>query len=184
MEHFWQTVEGFFSQPECDFLQTQIDRVSSPAHFVEVGSWKGRSSSFMAVAIHNSGKSIKFDCVDTWEGSDEIAHANDEAVKTGTLRDVFERNMKPVEGLYTAVQLPSVAAAAQYEDKSLDFVFLDASHDYENVVADILAWLPKVKAGGVIGGHDALHPPIVAACADTVGAVQLNPARDCWYKFV
>lgn len=184
MEHFWHTVEGFFSQGECDFLQSVLDRADSPSHFIEVGSWKGRSASFMAVAIHNSGKTIKFDCVDTWEGSDEIAHVNDNDVKNGTLFETFKQNMKPVEGMYNAVQLPSVTAAKLYEDKSLDFVFLDASHDYDNVVADIVAWLPKVKEGGIIGGHDALHPPIVAACADTVGQVDLNPQRDCWYKII
>jgi len=37
---------------------------------------------------------------------------------------------------------------------SLDLVFLDADHSYEGVRADIAAWLPKVRKGGWIGGHD------------------------------
>jgi hypothetical protein len=36
----------------------------------------------------------------------------------------------------------------------LDFVFLDAAHDYDNVKADITAWRSKVKSGGYLGGHD------------------------------
>ena len=40
------------------------------------------------------------------------------------------------------------------EDGSLDFVFIDASHEYEHVKADILKWYPKVKNGGVLAGHD------------------------------
>ena len=42
----------------------------------------------------------------------------------------------------------------RYKDSSLDFVFLDASHTYEDVKADIQAWKPKIKKGGYLGGHD------------------------------
>lgn len=44
--------------------------------------------------------------------------------------------------------------AAKVEDKSLDFVFIDASHDYDSVLKDLNAWSPKVRKGGVVAGHD------------------------------
>ena len=50
--------------------------------------------------------------------------------------------------------MTSVEAAKQYEDNSLFFVFIDGSHLYESVKEDIQAWLPKVKSGCFIGGHD------------------------------
>jgi predicted O-methyltransferase YrrM len=50
--------------------------------------------------------------------------------------------------------MPSIYAAKSYEDKSLDFVFIDANHDFEFVKQDIESWLPKIKPGGYIGGHD------------------------------
>lgn len=49
---------------------------------------------------------------------------------------------------------PSVEAAAAVPDGSLDFVFIDADHSYEGCSADIAAWLPKLKQGGVLSGHD------------------------------
>jgi hypothetical protein len=48
----------------------------------------------------------------------------------------------------------STEAAQLFEDKSLDYVFIDGEHSYEAVKEDIAYWLPKVKEGGWIGGHD------------------------------
>lgn len=49
---------------------------------------------------------------------------------------------------------PSAAAAARVDDHSLDFVFIDGDHSVEGVTADLTAWLPKVREGGSIIGHD------------------------------
>jgi predicted O-methyltransferase YrrM len=48
----------------------------------------------------------------------------------------------------------SLEAAARVEDASLDFVYIDARHDYDSVREDVLAWLPKVRPGGILAGHD------------------------------
>jgi len=53
----------------------------------------------------------------------------------------------------------SVDAAVVIPDKSLDFVYLDANHEANAVMADILAWTPKVRIGGIICGHDYTIKP-------------------------
>ena len=45
-------------------------------------------------------------------------------------------------------------AHAKIEDETLDFVFIDASHDYDSVNEDIRLWKSKVKKGGFVAGHD------------------------------
>jgi predicted O-methyltransferase YrrM len=50
--------------------------------------------------------------------------------------------------------MTSLEASNLYEDESLDFVFLDASHKYDDLQADLKAWLPKVKNNGILAGHD------------------------------
>ena len=44
--------------------------------------------------------------------------------------------------------------ANKIENDSLDFVYIDADHHYENVLEDINAWFGKVRNGGIISGHD------------------------------
>jgi cephalosporin hydroxylase len=153
MEHFYHKIHGWF-----DFqnIYSGVVNAAPPegSHFVEVGSWKGTSSAYMAVEIANSGKKIKFDCVDTWLGSPEHQKGDQPEVNQGILFEVFQNNMEPVKDYYTPVRMTSLEASALYEDYSLDFVFIDAAHDTESVTNDIRAWLPKVKVGGYIGGHD------------------------------
>jgi hypothetical protein len=57
-------------------------------------------------------------------------------------------------GQTTFLRLPSLAAAPCVADSSLDLVFIDAIHLYEDVRADIAAWLPKVSDNGVLAGDD------------------------------
>ena len=52
---------------------------------------------------------------------------------------------------------PSVTAATLFPDGYFDMVYIDASHFYEEVLKDIRAWKPKVRPGGILGGHDYVH---------------------------
>jgi len=40
------------------------------------------------------------------------------------------------------------------EDGSLDFVYIDGAHDFDNAIQDIIGWSKKVKKGGIVSGHD------------------------------
>jgi SAM-dependent methyltransferase len=150
MDHFYHNIgEDWFTYPE---LYKQAIHQVKDGVFVEVGSWKGRSAAFLGVEIINSGKPIKLYCVDTWKGS--IEHQDMDCVKSDALYDEFINNTKPLESVIIPLRLSSVAAAEQFADDSVDFVFIDASHEYEDIKADIAAWYPKVKPGGLFAGHD------------------------------
>jgi hypothetical protein len=140
--------ENWFSYP--NLYSSMVKKFGNGSRFVEVGSWKGMSSAYMATEIANSEKDISFYCIDTWEGS--IEHTDDKHLKD--LYHIFLSNMKPVEKYYNHIKDSALNAVHLFEDNSLDFVFIDASHEYEDVKNDIIAWLPKVKKGGVLAGHD------------------------------
>ena len=155
MEHFYKKVAGHFNYEGVYDDTIAYTPPNSSEKYVEIGAWKGKSVCYAAVAIINSEKNITIDSVDTWKGSPgEPGLMGDKSVIDGTLYDEFIANIEPVKHIVTPVRMPSVEAAKQYADKSLFFVFIDGSHLYEAVKEDILAWLPKVKSGGFIGGHD------------------------------
>jgi len=60
----------------------------------------------------------------------------------------------------TIIEKKSKDASLDFEDNSLDWVYLDASHGYEAVLGDLECWVPKVKSGGLIMGHDYVLPDI------------------------
>lgn len=154
MQHFYNKIQGWFNFQ--DIYSEQVERAKDGFHFVEVGAWLGKSTAYMGVEIINSGKDIRFDVVDTWMGADTVKQKKYVSERDAYLD--FTNNLRPIldhkDQFMTAIMMESVKASQLYEDGSLDFVFIDAAHDYENVKADIKAWLPKVKKGGVISGHD------------------------------
>ena len=58
------------------------------------------------------------------------------------------------QGRVQVLREMSAPAAAHIEDNSLDFVYIDGDHTFDGVLADIKAYLPKVKTGGLIIGDD------------------------------
>jgi hypothetical protein len=48
----------------------------------------------------------------------------------------------------------SVEAARDFENESIDFVFIDGDHEFQAITNDIAEWIKKVKKGGIISGHD------------------------------
>lgn len=160
MEHFYDGIHGWFDY--ADIYRRMVSEASSGSHFVEVGVHQGRSAAFMAVEIANSGKLIDFDCIDPWDGRNENGHGYSNSLES------FESNMSPAVGYYNAKKETSPEAADSYEDGSLDFVWIDALHTYEHSRADILAWLPKIRHGGYIGGHDYAEENGIARSVDEI----------------
>jgi cephalosporin hydroxylase len=147
---------------------------------VEIGSWVGQSATFLAT--WHPGATIY--CVDTWEGS-----KND---TTGPMAEVLGREellrrFCHVTKEHLGVSIfPFVGSSlfwASVWPREVDIVFIDANHDYEACLADIKAWTPHVRAGGIICGHDYTKefPGVIRAVGET-GEFKTAGERVWWRR--
>lgn len=117
---------------------------------VEVGVWQGHNSSHLLRSIPN----LRLWMVDEYaERSDgEMAHLDqcdfDLARQQAIDATSFANDSRVL------LAMDSKEGAAKFCDKELDFVFIDASHDYDSVKSDVESWHSKVRIGGIVSGHD------------------------------
>jgi hypothetical protein len=145
--------------------------------FVEVGTYLGRSLCSLGEVVELSGKKVTVIGIDTCRGSgpegprQKNYHAAAVAQGGGTFAGELHKNVLAC-GLGDTIQLiisESLSAARLFADESVDWVHLDARHEYANVQADIRAWLPKIKHGGWLSGDDydeIKWPEVVKAVRD------------------
>ena len=146
---------------------------------VEVGALLGASAIYMGSKIQKGNKFLTLMCVDKWEFDGEydpmvkkhiVAYPKE---KDMTMYEMFEANVAAYNlgRIVLPVVSDSVLAAKNMPAGSVFAVFIDASHDYESVKEDIIAWLPKVRSGGYICGHDYSKQflSVVQAVNDVVG---------------
>jgi predicted O-methyltransferase YrrM len=179
MEHFYKNVnsENWFGYEEV--YSKMVSRFGDNSHFVEVGVWKGMSACYMAVEIINSGKNIKFDCVDAWEFVETSSEIT--PIQFKDLFQIFKSNIEPVKNNINIIKSLSWDGAKNYEDNSLDFVFIDAGHDHDSVMKDLNAWYPKIKNGGVIAGHDYhYNVGVFSAVNEFFKGTRINQINACW----
>jgi predicted O-methyltransferase YrrM len=82
---------------------------------------------------------------------------------------LYHRSQKQVRGLDVAlIRKTSIEAVQQFEDESLDFIYIDGNHKLQYAVQDIMEWYPKIRKGGVMSGHDYINPDRAAGVKDTI----------------
>jgi len=149
--------------------------------FVEVGVWKGHSICYLGNLLKN--KDVKIFAVDLWEQTYKNQDKNWMKRQKKLLYDIFKENLR-INGLSDKIEpIKSLSweASSNFEDGSVDFVFIDADHEYESVVKDIEAWLPKVKKGGIISGHDYFNPCGVKRAVDEKFKDVVKFNGPCWF---
>jgi hypothetical protein len=113
----------------------------------EIGVERGHYSEILC--RENSG--VQLACVDAWKAYRGYRDHVDQA-KLDRFFDEARQRLQPYR--VTFVRKFSVDAALDFADGELDFVYLDGNHRLEQVMADLAAWSPKVRVGGIVAGHD------------------------------
>ena len=168
-----EKIEGWMGFEDLTFLAQQALKHKS---IVEVGSWLGRSTR----ALADNTKGFVY-AVDTWEGSNEPHQKNFLADKPKDwLFDEFKRGMRGLKNV-CPYRMTSLEAAAVLIHTRFDMIFLDASHGYEDVKSDILAWQPRLCEGGLLCGHDWGVPGVTAAVKELLTDVNVVEDGIIWY---
>lgn len=157
-----ENLEGWYDYE--DVYREAVELAPNFATFVEVGVAFGRSISHlaeMAIACTKKLRIIGVDpWIDDWESDRATWGANHASMGRklgGPFNAVVTRMHEECPHLLEYVNLVrarSVQAARMFDDASVFFVFIDGSHHYEDVKADLEAWEPKIVPGGIIAGHD------------------------------
>mmetsp|Transcript_11123 Transcript_11123/g.11139 ORF Transcript_11123/g.11139 Transcript_11123/m.11139 type:complete len:267 (+) Transcript_11123:117-917(+) len=102
----------------------------------------------------------KYILVDIWKHVPSHKHYHDESNKDdeSQAKSLAEArvNLKEFSNITEFMVMSTVEAAKLIPDASLDYIYVDARHDYCGTMEDIVAWYPKIKSGGVMAGHDYL----------------------------
>jgi len=132
--NYTNNIMGWISDLELQWLYSTAKEMET---IVEVGSWKGRSTHALL-----SGCPGTVWAIDHWLGS-----KNDDGqieAKEHDIFKIFKQNVGYFKNL-KIIKAYSLEAAVQFEEKSVDMVFIDGDHSYEEVKKDINTWLPKAK---------------------------------------
>jgi GT2 family glycosyltransferase len=159
-------LDGWFLSEEA----VAYRRIASRIHdgtFVELGVWKGKSmSGILDIAARNR---CHIFAVDLWYDYDGNSLTQRRA---GQGRQIFEQNIALLghSDRVTVIEEDSAEAARHFQDGSVDCIFVDGDHSHAGVVRDLRAWLPKLKPGGVLFGHDYIwHEGVRTGLAEVLG---------------
>jgi hypothetical protein len=140
-----------------------------PNHIIEVGTWKGLSAITMCNVIKENNLNTQITCVDTWLGAvefwDSLNNTNERNLlqKNGypNIYYQFLSNVVHTNNQDIILPFPNTSRIGYYYFKNkqitADLIYIDASHEYEDVLDDINMYFQILNDGGIIFGDDFVH---------------------------
>jgi predicted O-methyltransferase YrrM len=116
----------------------------------EIGTGRG---TYARVIARNNPK-CRLYCIDPWETYDGLRDWTDQDVLNEHWIAAKSRLAEFPE--VRIIRKYSMDAVKNFDNESLDFVYIDANHEWPYVTQDIFYWAKKVRLGGIVSGHDYL----------------------------
>lgn len=184
IDHYYQDLEGWFNMEE-QYLEL-LDATPDGGTFVELGCYKGKSTSFIGVEIHKQKRDINFFAVDSFQGATNSTDVNEQKAYEGVteIELAYAINISEVGNKVKTIKSLSHEASQYFDDNSVDVIFIDAGHSYEAVKKDIDCWLPKMKPNGIMAGHDYTAWDGVNKAVDEKFGKIHKVENDCWFIYL
>jgi hypothetical protein len=144
----------------------------------EIGVWEG---AFARTICDVTGAFLY--AVDPWEPQVGYLEVKNDKARMDRALLRTKNALSPFP--HQIVKATSLDASKKIADRSLDFAYIDGNHLKDHVLADIAAWAPKVKSGGILSGHDARVYPskpfiqVMDALGEYTKAHEIGP----WFIF-
>ena len=119
-----------------------------------IGAEIGTGTGTNALTLKRNNPDCELYCIDSWAVYDGI-HDLTDAQKLKEWQANARHRLKPYEDIHIINKL-SMDAVKDFDDNSLDFVYIDANHEWPYVTQDLFYWSKKVRPGGIVSGHDYL----------------------------
>lgn len=150
----------------------------------EIGVWKGHTSRILLKHL----PSIKvYHLVDCWKDYEEYDTSQFSAPpELSESKAICEATLRLYADKLVWHHAFSVEAVKEFDNASLDLVFIDANHAYEHVLQDINNWAPKVRSGGILAGHDyqLKFPGVCKAVDELLGNFfHIGPDSVWWVRY-
>jgi predicted O-methyltransferase YrrM len=176
----WDQIEGWFAPNDARFVSAICNKITNGI-VVELGFFAGKSTAVMVpICIRNNNE---YHAVDNCIGGC-LSDPATKAQRSRNMLEVFKENMKRLNllGQFNIHKEDSAESSAMFRDTSVDFCFIDASHVAKDVKRDIEAWWPKIKCGGILGGHDYTWGSVSGVVDAFAQSNGLKPVVDgnCW----
>ena len=159
-----------------------FDNREESLRMIEIGSYMGESTMMFA----SSGLFTQIDVIEPHKGDEAFNDENE--IDWSEVRKEFEINLRHFKkDLIIHHQDFSYNISDKFRDNSYDFIYIDADHSYESVKKDIELYLPKLKKGGIIGGHDYCPyawPNVIKAVDETIGKPDGVVWDTSWIKII
>lgn len=141
--------DGWLTDAE-GMLLSELARNVGHGTIVEIGSWKGRSTTWLALGSAQGSRCTVI-AIDPHTGSEEHRADGVDSATFGEFTANVERN-----GVAALVQplLTTSSEAARDFDRPIGLLFVDGAHDYASVSTDIANWRPKLQPGAAVAFHD------------------------------
>jgi len=116
-----------------------------------IGAEMGVEQGLYSEVLCQSNPQIELFSIDAWTAYQGYREHVSQDKLDGFL-EITKNRLKPYHA--TVIKGFSMDVVKQFRDDSLDFVYIDGNHEYQQTVNDVAEWQKKVKSGGIVAGHD------------------------------
>lgn len=162
-----------------NMLNDLRNRLNENSKMIEIGSHMGESTMLFASTQLFS----EIHAIEPFNGKEEFNELFD--YSWDYIEKEFQKNIRYHKDIINLHKGFSWELVDKFEDNSIDFIYIDGQHTYDDVARDLNLYLPKLKQGGIVAGHDyhEVWPGVKKAVDEIAGIPELTYEDTSWWSY-